>query len=131
MRFAMTILGLSIVSSLATAQSTGAKMTPVMQHAFSQMKAARAWENVNVTGYDCSINTVSANRGKCTIQVDVDGIVQRLVASPEVAAPWGNGYGSQEGRPQQGLTLLVNNSEILTVKDSKGAVVSTKFDYSR
>lgn len=88
--------------------------------------------NVDVTGYDCSIGTVSANKGKCAIVALIDGKERKLTASPEVAAPWGNGYGNISCRPMSGLSLIVSSKgEIITVKDSKGEKVTTKFDYSR
>ena len=88
--------------------------------------------NVNISAYDCSIGTVSANKGKCRIVAVIDGKERKLTASPEVAAPWGNGYGDLSCRPMSGLTLTVTNKgEIITVKDSKGGQVTTKYDFSR
>lgn len=127
---ALTFLGTNVVTENASAQAES-QVTATMKMAIQQMREARAWEKVNVVGYDCSLPTVVTNNGKCTVDVEADGLKQNFKASPEVAAPWGNGYGSQDGRPTQSLTLSVYKGEILKVKDSKGNTVTTKFDYSR
>lgn len=88
-------------------------------------------KNVDIQKYDCSMATLSVNGGKCEITVLSEGKEITLKASPEVGAPWGNSYGNYNCRPMTKLSLLVNKGEIITVKDSNGDKVSTKFDYSR
>ncbi len=89
------------------------------------------FKNVDIQRYDCSMATLSVNGGKCEITVLSEGKLINLKASPEVGAPWSNGYGDYNCRPMTKLNLFVNKGEIITVKDADGNKVSTKFDYSR
>ncbi len=98
---------------------------------FCSLAFSAELKNVDIRKYDCSMATLSTNAGKCEITVLSEGKEITLKASPEVGAPWGNGYGDYNCRPMTKLTLLVDKGEIITVKDFNGDKVSTKFDYSR
>ncbi len=89
-------------------------------------------KSVSIRYYNCSIFTVSKNLGKCAVSVVSEGKEMDLVASPEVAAPWGNSYGDITCRPMTDLSMEIDEAnEIVSVKDLHGKTISTKFDYSR
>ncbi len=96
-----------------------------------QSQAAET-SHVSIRAYDCSVDKLADHNGKCEIEiVDATGKSSILTASPEVGAPWGNSYGPASCHPSIDLTVDVSKAkEILSVKDSSGETVSTKFDYS-
>ncbi|HEY8271740.1 MAG TPA: hypothetical protein VIG33_12690, partial [Pseudobdellovibrionaceae bacterium] len=89
---------------------------------------------VDLVSYNCSTAAMDALKGKCALKFkqNENGKELDLTASPEVGAPWGNGYGSSDSRPMSRLTIVVTaKGEVLTVKDESGNRISTKFDFTR
>jgi|GEM_PF-6134273 len=96
----------------------------------------REYSRVEISSYDCSLETRTKNSGECTIDLKKDGTVVSLNAATEIIA----NYGNTAAFPARDLNVIVTvhsevtgnelpvTGEILEIKDHAGRTIAKKID---